>query len=57
MGANKFIFINTNLITLICQRFDIQPTPLGAEYIVKGYNRQAQQPITYVVLLNLIINK
>jgi hypothetical protein len=41
MGANGFAFINTNLINLICQYFDIQPTPLGAECIVKGYNGQA----------------
>jgi hypothetical protein len=41
MGVNRFAFINTNLITLICQRFDIQPTPLRAEYAVKGYNGQA----------------
>jgi hypothetical protein len=40
MGANRFAFINTNLAILICQCFDIQPTPLGAEYAVKGYNGQ-----------------
>jgi predicted aspartyl protease len=40
-GANGFAFIDTNFVTLICQRFSIQVIPLGAECIVKGYNRQA----------------
>jgi predicted aspartyl protease len=46
-GANGFAFIDTNLATLICQRFGIQATLLGAECAVKGYNGQAQQPITH----------
>jgi predicted aspartyl protease len=38
-GANGFAFIDTNLTTLICQCFEIQTIPLGAECAVRGYNR------------------
>ena len=39
--ANRFAFIDTNLITLIYQCLGMQATLLEAEYTVKGYNRQS----------------
>jgi hypothetical protein len=56
IGANGFAFIDTNLAALICWRFEIQTISLGIECAVRGYNGQAQQPITHAILLNLIID-
>ncbi|KKA22077.1 Gag/polymerase/env polyprotein [Rasamsonia emersonii CBS 393.64] len=55
-GANGFIFIDTNLATLIAKTFGLHTVPLGREYAVQGYDGKSEAPVTHAIFMTLEVD-
>ena len=56
-GANIFTYIYKNLAIKLGRKFKILIKPLAGHAAVTRYNKNKLKPITYIIFLDLLINR